>query len=81
MPPSGLQDGLGRLIDGNRDGQAGGNAVAVLTAGGVSLAALPVGSAGNANSVSAATIDALLELNALASVTTPKRPGAIPSET
>ena len=78
MPPSGLQDGLGRLIDGNRDGQAGGNAVAVLTAGGVSLAALPAGPSGGANSVSAATIDALLELNALASVTTSKRSGRHP---
>jgi hypothetical protein len=75
LPPSGLQDSQGRLIDGNHDGQPGGNAVAVLTRGGVSMAVLPVGPSGGANSVSAATIDALLELNALAGVTTPKRPG------
>jgi hypothetical protein len=31
MPGIGLQDSVGRLIDGNHDGQAGGNAVAVLT--------------------------------------------------
>jgi hypothetical protein len=30
LSPSGLTDRLGRLIDGNRDGQAGGNAVALL---------------------------------------------------
>ncbi len=31
VPPSGLQDSLGRLIDGADNGQAGGNAVAILT--------------------------------------------------
>jgi hypothetical protein len=30
LPPSGLKDSLGRLIDGGQDGQAGGDAVAVL---------------------------------------------------
>ena len=30
LPPSGLRDSAGRLIDGDRDGLAGGNAVAVL---------------------------------------------------
>ena len=30
QPPSGLQDNYGRYIDGNRDGQAGSNAVAIL---------------------------------------------------
>jgi hypothetical protein len=38
QPPSGLTDELGRLIDGNHDGQAGGDAVAVLSKQGVSLA-------------------------------------------
>jgi hypothetical protein len=36
--PTGLQDSFGRLIDGNRDGQPGGNAVAILSRRGVSLA-------------------------------------------
>jgi len=30
LPPSGLQDSSGRLIDGNHDGTAGGNAVAII---------------------------------------------------
>jgi hypothetical protein len=37
--PSGLQDTYGRLIDGNHDGSAGGNAVAVLKRGGATIAA------------------------------------------
>jgi RHS repeat-associated protein len=37
-PPTGLADKLGQLIDGNHDGQAGGDAVAVLSKQGVSLA-------------------------------------------
>ena len=35
-----LQDAEGRLIDGNRDGQPGGNATAVLSKGGASLVAM-----------------------------------------
>ena len=31
LAPSGLQDNVGRLIDGNHDGQPGGDAVAVLS--------------------------------------------------
>ncbi len=38
--PSGLEDSSGRLIDGNDDGQAGGNAVAVLTRQGARISAL-----------------------------------------
>ncbi len=34
--PGGLEDADGRVIDGNRDGQAGGNATAVIRRGGVS---------------------------------------------
>jgi hypothetical protein len=36
--PSGLQDGFGRLIDGNHDGQPGGNAVALIRRTGVTIA-------------------------------------------
>jgi hypothetical protein len=35
--PSGLQDSAGRLIDGNHDGLAGGNSVAVLRPRGATL--------------------------------------------
>jgi hypothetical protein len=75
VPPSGLEDSSGRFIDGDRSGQPGSNAVAILSRGGVSMAALAVGPAGGANGVSAATVDALLELNVLAGVTTAQRSG------
>jgi hypothetical protein len=39
-PPSGLQDAEGRLIDGNRDGQPGGDATAILSKGSPSLDAI-----------------------------------------
>jgi hypothetical protein len=57
VPPAGLEDSLGRLIDG------------------VSLTALALGSTGVPNSVSAATVDALLELDAFAGVTRPNHLG------
>jgi hypothetical protein len=38
--PSGLEDSAGRLIDGDHDGQAGGNGVAVLRRGGAKLSAV-----------------------------------------
>ncbi len=41
-PPAGLQDTSGRYIDGNGDGQPGGNGVAVLKGKSVTLAALAV---------------------------------------
>ena len=74
VPPSGLQDSSGRLIDGGHTGHAGSNAVAILSRGGVSMAVpAVVGPAGGANSPSAVTIDALLELNVLANVTPARR--------
>jgi hypothetical protein len=74
VPPSGVQDSLGRLIDGAHTGHAGSNAVAILSRGGVSMTALAVvGPAGGANSLSAITVDALLELDALANVTPARR--------
>jgi hypothetical protein len=65
---SGLQDAKGRLIDGDHNGTAGGNAVAILSSGSVSLAALALGSTGAPKSAKTAAVDALLELNALAGV-------------
>jgi len=44
-PPSGLEDSYGRLIDGNDNGQAGSNAVAVLTSKGATISVLSGGSA------------------------------------
>ena len=69
VPPSGLEDSFGRLIDGDHNGQAGGNAVVILSNGGVSLTALALGSTSVPNSVSAARVDALLNSDALAGVT------------
>jgi hypothetical protein len=37
LAPSGLQDNFGRLIDGDHNGQAGGNAIALLTSKKVTL--------------------------------------------
>ena len=67
VPPSGLQDSLGRLIDGDRSGQPGSNAIAILARGGVSLPAAT--SASPPSGVTPIVVDALLQLNALADVT------------
>ena len=40
QPPSGLEDSIGRLIDGDHDGQPGGNAVALLSRGGATISAV-----------------------------------------
>jgi hypothetical protein len=37
LPPSGLEDSQGRLIDGNQDGQPGSDAVAVIDKNGVTM--------------------------------------------
>jgi hypothetical protein len=42
QPPSGLEDSSGRLIDGNDDGQSGGNAVVVLKPGGATATAVRI---------------------------------------
>ena len=39
-PPAGLQDSFGRLIDGDRNGQPGGNAIAVIVRGGATIGAV-----------------------------------------
>ena len=41
QPPSGLHDSYGRYIDGNRDGQAGSNAVAILDGSAATVEAIP----------------------------------------
>jgi hypothetical protein len=61
LSPSGLQDSLGRLIDGNHDGQPGGNAVAVLGRGGATISAVVDQGIGPVPSFEPSAIDALLE--------------------
>jgi hypothetical protein len=57
QPPSGLQDSNGQLIDGNRNGQPGSNATAVLKGKTVSITSAVI---------NPATVDLLLEQNDLA---------------
>ncbi len=68
--PTALQDSDGRLIDGNHDGQAGGNAVAILTRGGAKVDVVPLAQASPETiNPEFAMVDALLERNALAGMT------------
>src|SRR5262249_32894479 len=75
LSPSGLQDGLGRLIDGDRNGEAGGDATAILTRRGVALPTPALTSPSNSGGATPIIVDALLELNALAGVTPSGRGG------
>jgi hypothetical protein len=61
LPPSGLEDSVGRLIDGNHDGQPGGNAVGLLGRGGATISAVALQGIGPVPSFEASAIDALLE--------------------
>jgi cyclophilin family peptidyl-prolyl cis-trans isomerase len=61
LPPSGLQDSSGRFIDGDHNGTAGGNAVAILSRGGVTIDAMTSGSGGAQPVAIAAVSDALFE--------------------
>jgi hypothetical protein len=61
LPPSGLEDSHGRLIDGNYDGQPGGNAVSVLRNGGATVSAVVYQGIGTVPPFEPAAIDALLE--------------------
>ena len=58
LAPSGLSDAYGRLIDGDRDGQPGGDAVAVLNRQGISLGRI-------ATAPAAGLVDTLLEQGTL----------------
>jgi hypothetical protein len=66
LPPSGLEDSLGRLIDGNRDGQRGGNAVGLLSRGGVTINAVVYQGIGTVPSFEPSLIDVLLAQEDLA---------------
>jgi hypothetical protein len=61
LQPSGLEDGAGRLIDGNNDGQPGGNAVAILRKSGVTNNAMLYASREKLAAMRALAIDAVLE--------------------
>jgi cyclophilin family peptidyl-prolyl cis-trans isomerase len=60
LPPTGLQDSEGRLIDGNHDGQAGGNAIAILSRSGVSSQSLVAPTAIGRSAAQADMIDVLV---------------------
>jgi hypothetical protein len=60
-PPSGLEDTSGLLIDGNHDGQPGGNAVAVLGRGGATISAVVYQVIGPFLSVEPSAVDVPLE--------------------
>jgi hypothetical protein len=77
-PPSGLQDSAGRLIDGNHDGQPGGDAIALLNRGGVSLNALVGHPPTDFRPRVAAAIDALLAQHELIGWLDPP-PGSVSS--
>ena len=64
-PPSGLQDANGKYIDGADNGEPGSNAIAVLSRGGTTIAAVPLGTAGRSSFAIAAAVDALLDRDAL----------------
>ena len=66
QPPAGLQDGAGRLIDGDHNRTAGGDAVAILSRGGASIQAIALGTTGGQDAGIMAIVDALFERDAFA---------------
>jgi hypothetical protein len=70
QPPEGLQDGSGRLIDGDHNGTPGGNAVAILSRGGASIEAIASGTTSGRDVGIMAIVDALFEQDALTGLTT-----------
>ena len=74
LAPTGLQDASGRLIDGDDDGQPGGNAVAVLRAGGVTMSAMSSNPSGG-NSTVPATGEMAMDPAGMMAMT----PQAVPS--
>jgi hypothetical protein len=75
QPPAGLQDGSGRLIDGDHNGTPGGNAVAILSRGGASIEAITPGTPSGPNVGIMVIVDALFEQDAFAELTAAIRPG------
>jgi hypothetical protein len=73
LPPSGLQDGSGRFLDGARTGRPGSNAVAILAPGGATVEAIASGTTGDRDAGIMAIVDALFEQDALTGLTTAHR--------
>ena len=61
MAPAGLQDAEGRLIDGNHDGVAGGNAIALLSRKGATVASISLARTSTHAQPKAHLVDAVLE--------------------
>jgi hypothetical protein len=74
---AGLQDGSSRSIDGDHDGAPGGNAVAILSRGGASIAAIPAATTDGQSMRIMALVDALFERDAFAGLTTARRPRCV----
>jgi hypothetical protein len=66
LAPSGLQDSSGRLIDGDHNGTAGGNAIAILGKKGATVDAVELVRTHSQSTTTTAVIDALLERGELA---------------
>jgi len=66
LAPSGLQDSYGRLIDGDHNGTAGGNAIAILSKKGATIDAVELVRTHSQSTTTTAVIDALLERGELA---------------
>jgi RHS repeat-associated protein len=62
QPPSGLQDSLGRLIDGDHNGTAGGSAVAVLRRSGATISAVGSVHSDKVQALKPDSVDALFGL-------------------
>ena len=75
QPPSGLQDSLGRLIDGNHDNQPGGDAIAILSKKAVTIDASVAPTRG-AMLITGAAIDALFERGEMPTTAQEKSPNA-----
>jgi hypothetical protein len=70
QPPSGLQDSSGHCIDGAHTGTPGGNAVAILSRGGVTIDAMTSRTTDGQAFGIPAVVDTLLEAGDLIAVTT-----------
>jgi len=66
LAPSGLQDSFGRLIDGDHNGTAGGNAIAILSKTGATVDAVELVRTQSRPATTSAVVDALLERGELA---------------
>jgi hypothetical protein len=75
QPPSGLEDSAGRLIDGDHNGQPGGNAVALLRRGGATISAVVSNHSDKVQVIEPYAIDVLLEREDVISGKHPARGG------